>query len=67
VREEELYTEITYYIKHLDEIRTCQNKLNSKDKLQPLAITIIDVYWQKPGVTSHIHTYVHGIQVIHLV
>jgi hypothetical protein len=25
------------------------------------------VYWQKPGVTSHIHTYVHGIQVIHLV
>ena len=33
IREEKLYIEIIYYIKHLDEIRTCQNILNSKDKL----------------------------------
>jgi hypothetical protein len=67
MRQEELYTEIIYYIKHFDETRTCQNKLNSKNKLQPLAIRIIDVYWQKPGAASHMHTYVHGNQVIQLV
>jgi hypothetical protein len=67
IREEELYIKIIYYIKHLDDIRTCQNIVNSTDKLQPSTIRILDVYWQKPGVTSHMHTYIHGTQAINLV
>lgn len=41
MREEKLHIEIIYYIKHLDEIRTCQNILKSTDKLQPSAIRIL--------------------------
>ena len=67
MREEELYIQIIYYIKHLDEIRTCQNILKSTDKLSPSAIRTLDVYWQKPGITTHMHTYVHGTQAINLV
>jgi len=33
MREEEMYIQIIYYTKHLDEIRTCQNILKSTDKL----------------------------------
>jgi hypothetical protein len=62
-----MYIEIIYYTKHLGNIRTCRNILNTTDKLQTLVVRKMDAYWQKPGVTRYMHTYVHAAEVINLV
>jgi predicted ferric reductase len=54
MRVEKLQELIIYYTYNWDENKTCHNLLNSIDKLQSLVIKIKDIYWQKPGVTSHV-------------